>query len=645
MATKHFYLETLEWTLCGWHPNFWKAQVAMETGMPLPPETKRLPCHVPCSVQRVLRDADILPDWNVALNSRDCEWVENRHWSFETVLPAEWSAEPGAKELCFDGLDGTGVILLNRQEIGSFANAFRPHRFDVTRLLVKGENQLAIVFTEQPRYLGQVHYTSQIRDWKPRFNYVWDWTPRLVQIGIWDAVRLEVEEAVCLQSLRFKADYDCVSKTGSVSVFARHSGHSLRVSVLDGKEVIVSGVGERLAGFLIAPWQPNLSGAQKLYTVRVEVLDENGQVADAREERTGFKQIEWKPCPGAPAGAYPWVCRVNGVDTFLQGVNWTPIRPNFADVTEADYRLRLDAYREMGVNVLRVWGGACLEREVFYQLCDEMGFLVWQEFPFSSSGLENWAPEDPEIITEAVRIAGTYISRRQHHACLLLWCGGNELQGGMDGSKSGVGIPIPPDHPMSVALRAVVEAMDPGRRFLEASSSGPRFGADPAEIGKGLHHDVHGPWNEPTPGWWMDYWPKDDALFRSEAGMTGASPVDVMKYYAGPLNPLPGDAGNPLWCHVAHWWIQWKDYLAAGGTEDDLEAFVAWSQKLQADYIGFAAKQTKQRFPGCGGFIVWMGHDSFPCPSNTAVLDFHGRMKPAALALREVFRNFNSAEL
>ena len=68
----------------------------METGMPLPPETNVLPCHVPCSVQRVLRDANILPDWNVALNSRDCEWVENRHWSFETILPNDWSAEPGA---------------------------------------------------------------------------------------------------------------------------------------------------------------------------------------------------------------------------------------------------------------------------------------------------------------------------------------------------------------------------------------------------------------------------------------------------------------------------------------------------------------------------------------------------------------------
>jgi len=608
----------------------------METGMPLPPETKRLSCYIPCSVQGVLRESGDLPDWNVALNSRACEWVENRHWSFETTLPAAWAAAAGEKVLCFDGLDGTGVLLLNRQEIGSFANAFRPHRFDVSHLIGEGENRLAVVFTEQPRALGQVGYTSQIRDWKPRFNYVWDWTPRLVQIGIWDGARLEVESGASLRSLRFATNYDPAAKTGSVQVTADHTGASLRLTLLDGERTVVSG--PSLSGVPVEPWQPNLSGPQKLYTLLVEVLDADGKVADSREERTGFKHIEWKPCEGTPAGALPWICCVNGVDTFLQGVNWTPIRPNFADVTEEDYRMRLETYRDMGVNVLRVWGGACLEKEIFFRLCDEMGFLVWQEFPFSSSGLENWAPEDPEITAEACRIAETYIARRQHHASLLLWCGGNELQGGLDGGKSGIGIPIPPDHPMSVALRSVVETMDPGRRFLHASSSGPRFGADPADFGKGLHHDVHGPWNEPTPGWWMEYWPKDDALFRSEAGMTGASPLDVVNYYAGDLNPLPGTSDNPLWCHVAHWWIQWKDYLAAGGIADDLEGFITWSQNLQAEYLGFAARETKHRFPACGGFILWMGHDSFPCPSNTAVLDFHGRMKPAALALRDVFR-------
>jgi beta-mannosidase len=638
VGTTTFDLSRLPWTLRGWHPNFWRAQVSMETGMALPSETRSLGCQIPCSVQRVLRDAGELPDWNVALQSRGCEWVENRHWSFETDLPAAWAATPGAKRLCFDGLDGTGVVLLNRREIGSFANAFRPHEFDVTALLQPGDNRLAVVFTEQPRYLGQVAFTSQIRDWKPRFNYVWDWTPRLVQIGIWDAVRLEVQEAACLRSLRVQATYDPASGTGNVHASARHDGAGLRLSVIDEGRIIASGDGDVLSGFSIEPWQPNLSGSQRLYTVRAEVIDAAGHTTDARQLRVGFKHVTWKPCRNAPAGALPWVCCINGTDTFLQGVNWTPIRPNFADVTEADYRLRLATYRDMGVNVLRVWGGACLEKEVFYTLCDEMGLLVWQEFPFSSSGLENWAPEDPAVIDEAVRIAETYVARRQHHASLLLWCGGNELQGGMDGSKSGVGIPIPADHPMSVALRAVVERVDPGRRFLEASSSGPRFGADPADFGKGLHHDVHGPWNEPAPGWWMDYWPKDDALFRSEAGMTGASPVDLLNYYAGELSVLPGNAENPLWRHVSHWWIQWKDYLATGGAADDLDAFVAWSQQLQAEHLAYAATQTKRRFPACGGFIVWMGHDSFPCPSNTAVLDFHGRTKPAAVSLRAVFR-------
>ena len=136
-----------------------------------------------------------------------------------------------------------------------------------------------------------------------------------------------------------------------------------------------------------------------------------------------------------------------------------------------------------------------LEKECFYTLCDELGILVWQEFPLSSSGPENWPPEDPRAIAEMRDITAGYIARRQHHPALLLWCGGNELQGGLDGSKKGCGKPVDYTHPMIGMMREKVQRLDPTRRFLPTSSSGPRFTAEEENFGKGLHHDVHGPWN------------------------------------------------------------------------------------------------------------------------------------------------------
>jgi beta-mannosidase len=388
----------------------------------------------------------------------------------------------------------------------------------------------------------------------------------------------------------------------------------------------------------VRPWHPNGNGEQRLYTVHVRLLDRDGAALDQETRRTGFRTIRWKPCAGAPADAEPWRCEVNGVDTFLQGVNWVPPRAVYADVTEDDYRARLELYRDTGCNVLRVNGVGVLERESFYALCDELGIMVWQEFPLSSSGLDNWPPETADAIRDLRAIAAGFITRRRHHPSLLLWSGGNELQGTLDGGKVGMGKPVDYRHPLIAALREVAHELDPTRRFIATSPTGPRAGAAPEDFGKGLHHDVHGPWNwsGPLQGW-FDYWDGADALFYSEVGMPGAAPADLIRRYGGEM-ALPGDASNPFWTHTFGWWIQWPDYLEAGGDAQDLEAYVAWSQARQAEALAYAARACKRRFPDCGGFIIWMGHDCYPCPVNTAAVDFRGRPKPAMIALGEVFR-------
>ncbi len=657
-------LSGIAWQLTGWHPYYWVGALARETDLTLYADVGPVPARVPGSVQAALRAADLLPDWNVGVRSRECEWVENRHWSFETVLPANWCAAPGRKILRCAGLDYQGVVLVNGQRAGEFCGTYTPHEFDLTDLLSGGDDCLAIVFTDNPRSLGQVQYTSQLREPKPRFNYVWDWCPRLVQIGIWDAIALEIRDGDAISDLRLHTDYDAATGQASVSVEAR-----CELSATTGLEVIVQGQNAEVAHVVVPvvaepcpptplsvqergqvisaeveiagavePWQPNGRGEQPLYLVRCRLLGSERTILDEEARTVGFRQVEWKQCEGAPEGAEPWICCVNGQDLFLQGANWVPIRPNFADVTEEDYRQRLTLYRDLGFNLLRVWGGAVLEREVFYRLCDELGILVWQEFPLSSSGLDNWPPEDPAVIAAWTQIAQSYVTRRQHHPCLLLWCGGNELQGGLDGSKTGIGRPIDANHPMMVAFGEVVRRLDPTRRLLPTSSTGPRFTADADEFGQGLHHDVHGPWNwSGDLAGWRDYWDRDDALFRSETGMPGAEAADLIRQYADGME-LPADRSNPFWMHTGGWWVQWEDYLREGGDPESPEGYVAWSQARQAEALAYAAAACKRRFPRCGGFVLWMGHDCYPCPANTAVIDFLGRPKPAARAVGEVYR-------
>ncbi len=646
----HFDLSALDWSLSGCWPTAWTAK-SMELGFNLEPEIAPLPVKVPGSVQEALLKAGLLPDWFVGLNARQCEWVENREWIFSAFLPDDWFKQGRRYVLNCGGLDGNGVVIFNKKQVGEFKNAFIPYQYDLTADVLPAGNQLHLIFFVPPRWLGQVGYTSQMKDWKPRFNYSWDWISRLVQLGPWEPVTLSVTDGSEISSLRIRSGWDVAGETGKLWIGGKVEASDaslIRIALRDGENILKSATltvaefisGAEWLGLPVSPWWPNGEGSRPLYTLSCELLDAAGELLDQKTRRIGFKNVAWQACANGPKDADPWVCVINGRPIFLQGVNWTPIRPTFADLKQEDYGKLVELYAELGCNILRVWGGAFLEKEWFYDLCDELGLLVWQEFPLSSSGHENWPPEDEPSIQALQAIAESYIVRRQHHASLLMWCGGNELQGSLDGAKTGGGKPVGLDHPLMKRWQALVEREDPGRRFVPSSSSGPRFMADEKDFGKGLHWDVHGPWKVPgsTPQEWKSYWKSDDALFRSETGAPSASSAEIIRQYAGGMPVTPGTMDNPLWRRFC-WWIEWAEFTSEKGREPlTLEEYVEWSQSRQALGISLAIQETKARFPGIGGIILWMGHDSFPCEANTSIIDFHAKPKPAALAASRIWK-------
>ena len=640
----------LTWTATGLLANGWQLASSNELSITVLPDAPAVPFTLPGSIQGALRTAGVLPDWTIGQNSRACEWVEHRDWLVSTTVPETWSALPGRTVLVCNGLDGFGELWVDRTRVGTFRNSFITHEFDLTAALTApGPHQLHILFTGQPRALGQVGQTSQIVEWKPRFNYVWDWTPRLVQLAISDSMRLEQRVNAHFTHLRCRTTCDHVADLGQVVVTAAvalaKKGQRLRLELTRAGSAVAlieepAGLGEhRIRVSSPARWWPNGFGPQPLYDLRVSLLDSDGTVLEHQHRRLGFKEVTWEACDKAPVGAIPWICVVNGRRIFLQGANWVPLQPNFADATAEQYRANIATYQRLGCTVLRVWGGAVLGHADFYAACDEAGILVWQEFPLSSSGPDNTPPTDTTAIAGLVQIATSYIERRQHHASLLMWCGGNELQSAQNDQRTpGCGRPWGEEHPALAALGRVVGLMDAGRRFVPSSSSGPRFMADEKEFGLGLHHDVHGPWDcTGTAAEWARYWQRDDSLLRSETGVPGAGPVHLIERYAG-AQAMPPDRTNPLYLHCCSWWLQGDKWTAAGGRPTDLAGFVAWSQQRQADCLAVAVLACQQRFPQCGGFIVWMGHDCFPCPINTAVIDADGVPKPAGERLGELFR-------
>lgn len=637
-------LSTLKWTLSGWQPNLWRLSKSMETGERQNAEIRPVPARVPGSVQMSLRDAGLLPDWTRGTDARACEWVENRQWIYRTAIPAGLPA--GVYDLVCEGLDYSGWIVLDGTIAGEFHNAFIPI---TTPLRLTGKEQwLEIVFDMPPRFLGQFGWSSQIHDLKPRFYYTWDWMPRFVQTGITGKILLRPRSA---PRLIFRELWSDVASGGGGTIHLRGevvngNNRTDRIKIVLTREsqpiwngnfsTVELSAGMEIRDLPVELWYPHTLGQQPRYELRIVLVHDEAEIC-SRRYRVGFRSVRWSSCRNAPPEADPWICEWNGQPIFLQGINWTPIRADYADVPEEEYRKRIVKYRDIGVNLFRVWGGAAMEKECFYELCDEYGILVWQDFPLSSSGLENLPPDDPGTMEQILLTANHYLDTLSSHPSLLLWCGGNELQ--RSGEDTHGSVPCSGKEPLLKALADLVARRDPSRRFVPTTPSGPRFCAEETEFGKGVHWDVHGPWKIPgSDEEWRRYWDEDDALFRSEVGCPGASPADLIRRYAGAENPDPGSGENPLWRYPLDWWNELPVFLARDpGSPVTLETYVNWSRKRQAEALRYAAASCKSRFPACGGIIIWMGHDSFPLTANTSILDYDGEYKPAALALGKVF--------
>lgn len=466
-----------------------------------------------------------------------------------------------------------------------------------------------------------------------------------MQIGIYGQVHLERRCQKDNVDVSVYTDYNLESNAGEIYLKTDKDVSFEIILKEDGKlkhseEIIVNCRKEfrAISGLDVIPWWPNGLGDSKLYDLSINLIGAKSEKVNLFSKKVGFKNVTWKRCQNSPEKSDPWICCINGKDVFIQGVNWTPIRPNFADLKPADYIQRIKTYSNMGVNLLRVWGGGVLEHNCFYDICDEMGIMVWQEFPLCSSGIDNSPPSDEKSLDELKKIAQSYIKRIQSHASLVIWCGGNELQVSLNGTK-GIGKPLSSSHSVLKMFKELVREIDPAKRYLPTSASGPRFLANEKDFGLGLHWDVHGPWKLgcSTKEQWEAYWQKDDSLFRSEIGVPAPSDSELIRKYAGNLNVLPVDVKNPLWTSSS-WWIEDKEFCAEKGYPPvSIEEYVKWGQERQMEMLSIAVKQCKDRFPKCGGIVLWMGHDSWPCAANTSIIDFEGNLKPICNLLKKIF--------
>jgi beta-mannosidase len=349
-----------------------------------------LPARVPGSVLDDLARAGEVADLYHERNSLAAEWVPERAWLYRARVKG-----PCELELF---VDYEATVFLDGKEVARHEGVFTPIRVVVP----EGDHLLAVLVHPAPESEPQVGHTSKVRVHKPRMNYGWDFCPRLVHQGIWRAVCV-VEGAAQPVSVRLEDGVGIVS-----------SGRDeVRV---DRPEL----------------WWPNGMGQQRLYTVCV----------GGREVTVGFRTIELRD---------DYMLVVNGETAEIRGWNWVPIDALYGVPRREKLAHLLSLAARSGANLLRVWGGGLIETDEFYDHCDRLGLLVWQEFSQSSSGMESKPSDDPAFLELMERDAREIVPRLRHHPSLAIWCGGNELDA--DDST-----------PVIAALRRVVGQLDPSRR-------------------------------------------------------------------------------------------------------------------------------------------------------------------------------------
>lgn len=642
-----------DWCLTGWNKNQWKLKYSMELGWELLPLVPAIPAEVPGAVQRDLIAAGRIPDPNVGLRSLDIEWVNNRDWMLEKkfAVPPDWLGD--RCELVFDGLDEKGEIYLNGERIVEFEGMFTPVRIDVSsKLRREAENTLQVIFVPGGEVDGQIGYSNEIGKLKSRFNYGWDWTPRIVPIGIWRSVYLHTWSGLRIRDFYPDAELSDDLKTGTIRLHTeaevyRKGSYECEYEVMDDKGRTVcreKRVFELVGGTVsfehsvqlnsVKLWWPNGCGDQPVYRTRLVVRDAQGLTCDGAEKSCGFRTVTFTRNEGSPADALPYTLSVNGRAIFMKGINWVPASPFYGAVAAVDYGLMLGRFRHMNVNLLRVWGGGITEKEAFYDYCDRNGLLVWQEFLQSSSGFSNSPPDNRAFLAQLKQVAEDTIIEKRHHPSLVVWCGGNELMGSSYR-------PVDAGHANIALLSRLVQRLDPKRQFYPTSASGPSFTEVESNFGKGLHHDVHGPWVYLGDGKHYDFYNRTDALLRTESGTPGISRLERLEALSDCWQPWPPTGSNPYWLHRGAFWIQWEQLGELFGRweedTDEMQAYTQASRFLQMESLRYLAESSRRREPQCSGVIVWMGNEPFANNANTSLIEYDGMPKPAYFALRQAF--------
>ncbi|TBL41495.1 glycoside hydrolase family 2 protein [Verrucosispora sp. SN26_14.1] len=616
-------------------------------GPQVPPEVdgRVVPATVPGCVHTDLLAADLIPDPYLDDNETALAWIGRTDWVYETTFDRP-DGDHQRLDLVCAGLDTVATITLNGVEVGRTANMHRAYRFDLTSLLRAEDNNLAVRFDSAYRYaeaqrdrLGDRPNAYPepfpfIR--KMACNFGWDWGPTLVTAGIWQEIGLHgwstarlarvqplvtVEDGTGRVELHVEVDR---ATDVPVTVHAEVAGATAGVTIPAGERSAV------LTLTVDEPelWWPRGHGGQPRYDLTVTLRGPDGATLDDWHRRIGFRSVRLDTTPDAHGA--PFTLHVNDVPLFVRGVNWIPDDAFPHRVTRDRLAHRFDQAGAANVNLLRVWGGGRYESDDFYDLADERGLLVQQDFLFACAAY----PEEEPLRTEVAAEAAEQVTRLAGHPSLVLWTGNNENIWGWhdwDWQQPLAGRTWGHGYYLDLLPRIVAE-LDPTRPYWPGSPYSGREDVHPNDPVYGTTH-IWDVWNTDDYTKYREHLPRFVAEFGYQA-----PPAYATLRRALSDEPLAHD--SPGMAH--HQKATDGDLKLRRGLDAHLPAprdFDDWhylTQLNQARAIQLGVEHFRSHRGYCMGTILWQLNDCWPVTSWAAV-DGDGRRKPLWYALRRSY--------
>jgi beta-mannosidase len=604
---------------------------------------------VPGDVHMALAAAGRIPDPFYRDNESALQWIGQTDWTFRRrfTLPAGFLAHERVLLLC-DGLDTLAEVVVNGRSLARTDNMFRRYQFEAGGYLQAGENEIAIHFAAPVTYGWKRFAHGFLPDWgidshkiaggpwlrKAPSHFGWDWGPKLTGCGVWGDIRLAAFDTARLTDVHIRQTHEAGAVRLDVRIaIKRWRDAPLAVAVnvcLDG-EALAGGAGmvagsEEATVFQLTIdnprlWWPNGLGERPLYEVEVVLRDEAGGELDRVQKRIGLRTLVLDRHPDQWGESFQFV--VNGVPFFAKGANWIPADTSLNRIDDGRYAQLLNDAAAANMNMLRVWGGGVYEADIFYELCDELGLCVWQDFMFACAAY----PVFDEAFMETVAVeAEDQVRRLRHHACLALWCGNNELEQGLVGDEWSVSTMSWADYAILFErlLPEVIGRLDPDTDYWPSSPHSPlgsRLDWNNPRWGDAHIWDV---WHGREP---FEFYRSCTHRFNSEFGFQSFPEPRTVYAFTEPADRnITGfvmehhqrsGIGNQT---IIHYLLDWFRLPAS------FEMTLWLSQIVQGMAMKYAVEHWRRSRPRGMGTLYWQLNDCWPAPSWSS-LDYFGRWK------------------